>query len=90
MNDTDSGHASSAICFAADQAKNAIQQAAFEMMRPCVVWRPRLSIDGNMWCALLGDNLQDGVAGFGNSPAAAMWAFDEAWHAKLSSQEPST
>ena len=33
-----------------------------------------------MWCALLGANLQEGVAGFGTTPAKAMWAFDTAWH----------
>jgi hypothetical protein len=36
-------------------------------------------MDGNQWCALYGDNLQDGVCGFGDSPAAAMQDFDMAW-----------
>ena len=45
--------------------------------------RPTLSIDGNQWCALYGDNLQDGVAGFGDSPDAAMREFDKAWHQNL-------
>lgn len=46
---------------------------------PHVLFRPRLSIDGNQWCALYGDNLQGGVAGFGDSPEAAMADFDKAW-----------
>ena len=29
-------------------------------------------MDGNLWCALLGDNLQDGLAGFGETPAEAL------------------
>jgi hypothetical protein len=58
-----------------------------ERMRPCVIWKPRLSIDGNKWCAIHGDNLQDGVAGFGDSPAEAMVEFDKAWNAKLAKQE---
>jgi hypothetical protein len=45
--------------------------------------RPRLSIDGNQWCALFGDNLQDGVAGFGKSPELAYADFDRAWSEKL-------
>ena len=53
--------------------------------RPSVLFRPHLSIDGNQWCALYGDNLQDGVAGFGDSPEAAMRDFDQAWGKKLES-----
>lgn len=54
-----------------------------ENSRPSAVYRPAISMDGNQWCALYGDNLQDGVAGFGDSPAAAMLDFDRAWNAKL-------
>lgn len=50
---------------------------------PSVLYRPALSIDGNQWCALYGVNVQDGVAGFGDSPAAAMADFNRAWTAKL-------
>ena len=57
--------------------------AAYEMARPSAIYRPAISIDGNMWCALYGDNLQDGVAGFGPSPAEAMQDFDKNWSAKL-------
>ena len=34
--------------------------------------------DGNQWCILYGDNLQVGIAGFGDTPIKAMYAFDEA------------
>lgn len=61
----------------------------WEMQRPAVLMRPTLSIDGNKWCALYGEDLQNGVAGFGDSPAEAMAAFDKAWNAKLSEREPS-
>lgn len=54
-----------------------------ERLRPSMRLRPSLSIDGNKWCALYGENLQDGVAGFGNSPAEAYEAFDRAWFKKL-------
>ena len=57
--------------------------AANEMMRPSAVYRPAIYIDGNDWCALYGENIQDGVAGFGDSPAEAMAAFDTAWAKKL-------
>lgn len=71
------------IAHAASMAGEAVRATAATYERPSVVYRPRLSIDGNMWCALYGDNLQDGVAGFGRSPAEAMLEFDKAWWATL-------
>lgn len=53
--------------------------SAYEMQRPSVLFRPALSIDGSKWCALYGADLQAGVAGFGDSPDAAMRDFDEQW-----------
>lgn len=50
---------------------------------PHAVMRPRIYIDGDRWCALYGDNIQDGVAGFGTSPAEAMADFDERWGRSL-------
>ena len=67
----------------AEMAAYAIQCAASEHQRPSAVFRPKLSIDGDQWCALYGDNLQDGCAGFGASPAEAMWNFDMEWNKKL-------
>lgn len=60
-------------------AASAKESAAFELLRPSMQLRPRLSIDGNQWCALYGEDLQNGVAGFGSSPDKAYKAFDEAW-----------
>lgn len=60
-------------------AQDAVANVASEYTRPSVVFRPLLRIDGNQWCALYGDNLQDGIAGFGDSPDAAMRDFDRLW-----------
>jgi hypothetical protein len=46
------------------------------------VLKPKLSKDGNMWCYLYGENLQEGVAGFGESPYQAMVEFDENFRKK--------
>lgn len=35
--------------------------------------------DGNQWCVLLGENLQDGYAAFGDTPAQALRAFERAY-----------
>lgn len=53
---------------------------AYEQQLPSVLFRPALSIDGNQWCALYGENLQEGVAGFGDTPALAMQDFDKQWN----------
>ena len=45
--------------------------------------KPRIFRDGNQWCVLYGDNLQDGIAGFGDSPRLAVYAFNTAWDAKV-------
>lgn len=47
--------------------------------RPHVLMRPRVFPDGNAWCCLYGDNLQEGVAGFGDTPEGACYDFDMAW-----------
>lgn len=67
---------------AASITQNA-SDAMLDYQRPSVLYRPTISIDGNQWCALYGENLQDGVAGFGDSPALAMEDFDANWVACL-------
>lgn len=42
--------------------------------------RPRIIKDGNQWCVLYGDNLQEGVAGFGDTPHLAILDFNKAWN----------
>lgn len=71
------------LAFAKEVITTEFARSAMEMQRPCVLYRPAVSIDGDMWRALYGDNLQDGVAGFGKSPALAMDAFDAEWRKTL-------
>ena len=52
---------------------------SLKMNEPFTLYRPHLYLDGNQWCALYGDNLQEGVAGFGDSPELAVAAFNEEW-----------
>ena len=65
-------------------------RAAIEQQRPSVLYRPALTLDGSQWCALYGENLQDGVAGFGDSPAAAMADFDRNFAASVSATRSPT
>lgn len=62
---------------------NAQMNTELLRQQPSVLYRPRIFVDGTKWCALYGDNLQDGVAGFGDSPAEAMDEFNSNWHAKI-------
>lgn len=51
--------------------------------RPSTLYKPRLFRDGNKWCALFGENLQEGVASFGNSPEECFTNFDKEWFKKI-------
>lgn len=47
--------------------------------KPSTIYKPKIYIDGDKWCALYGENIQDGVAGFGDSPEQAMADFNVAF-----------
>lgn len=67
------------ISWSVEFVKQEYLNAAMEQQRPSVLYRPEIMADGDQWCALLGADLQVGVAGFGDTPAAAMAAFDQAF-----------
>jgi len=71
------------ISYIKPQIKENFDITLYKYQRPSVLFRPKISIDGNQWLALYGDNIQDGVAGFGNSPSESMADFDKKWNAKL-------
>jgi len=58
-------------------------QMLLDRLPPHIIYQSDISIDGDCWSVLWGMNIQDGVAGFGKSPAAAMAEFDKAWYARL-------
>jgi hypothetical protein len=72
------------------ELRDVISAVVEEYRRPSIMLKPALSIDGNQWCALFGENLQDGVAGFGDSPELAYWDFDKNWCAKLAAPVATT
>ena len=53
-----------------------------ELLRPFRMMKTTIGRDGNKWCVLYGENLQNGVAGFGDSPDTASRDFDRAWYAE--------
>lgn len=54
-----------------------------ERVRPSVLFRPAMTLDGNQYFVLYGTNLMEGCAGFGDSPDEAMRDFDTNWFKKL-------
>jgi anti-sigma factor RsiW len=50
---------------------------------PAAVRRPRLSIRGRTFVALLGSAIEEGIAGFGDSVQAALRAFDAQYSRSL-------
>ena len=54
-----------------------------EEMNLFVMLKPKVRIDGNMYCVLYGDNLHDGIAGFGETIHKAILNFNEQFHKEL-------
>jgi hypothetical protein len=52
---------------------------------PSAVQRPRLFFQNNVWVALLGHSIEEGIAGFGSTAKAALAAFDAQYEGDLRS-----
>lgn len=60
--------------------RNSYQEMICALQAPHILMKPKVFPDGSGWCALYGDNIQDGVCGFGDTPALACADFDACWH----------
>ena len=82
MNDADSACVRDAIVHCASSMEAHIR----DFLEGVPVYAPAYRLvpyrDGNQWCVLLGDDLQSGIAGFGNSPSAAIADFERAMRTK--------
>ncbi len=56
-----------------------LEKASLESLTPHARMKPTLSREGNLWMALYGTNIQEGVCGFGETPEKAMIQFDIEW-----------
>ena len=63
-----------------DSVTEAAEYSRFAMLKPTLL------LDGNMWCYLLGDNLQVGIAGFGETPFLAIIDWNKAFHKKVGAE----
>ena len=71
---------------AADEIKDAAILASDEAARPFMQLKTSIMKDGNQWSVLYGENLMEGVSGYGDSPEEASRDFDRNWLAKISDQ----
>lgn len=60
-------------------AAEVAERVELQRLRPFMLLRPKVFPDESKWCALYGDNLQDGVAGYGDTPDKAALDFDVHW-----------
>ena len=60
---------------------NALIEA--EEMNLVKILNPKIFIDGKKWCVLYGENIQNGICGFGDTPRLAVYAFNKAWDVSL-------
>jgi hypothetical protein len=67
------------ISWALDAVKQEYLNAAMEQQRPCVLFKPEVSLDGDHYMVLYGQDLMSGCAGFGKTLAEAMADFDQNW-----------
>lgn len=65
------------------RAQEQVYAISHDLRRPSVLYRPTVVPDGTKWCALYGENLMEGVSGFGDTPQEAMADFDKAWIEQL-------
>lgn len=56
---------------------NALVEA--EEMNLVAILKPKIYKDGDQWCVLYGENLQEGVCGFGDTPRKAIFDFNKAF-----------
>ena len=74
-----------------DHAAAAIEQmnvyCASHPESPSAVRRPQLLFRGELWIALLGPNVEEGIVGIGPTVAAALRAFDAQYLVRLSPRD---
>ena len=54
-----------------------------EEMNLFAMLKPKIFMDGNQWCVLYGEDIQSGIAGFGDTPRLAVYAFNKQWDSVL-------
>jgi hypothetical protein len=84
MNNNDrTPHRHRIVDYAAAAIEQMKQYSAANPGSPSARRRPQLFVRGDLWIALLGPNLEEGIVGIGPTIAAALRAFDAQYLAGL-------
>ena len=79
LNDNDSSQAASQIIHAAHMMQERFHGYLSDLSRPSIVMKPKIYQDGDSFCCLFGENIQQGIVGWGETPEKAMGEFDRIW-----------
>lgn len=83
MNDMDSAHVRDVIVSNVSSTAAHVRDMIERLESFAIAYRLIPFRDGNQWCVLLGEDLQVGIAGFGDSPALAIQDLDRAMYARI-------
>lgn len=53
-----------------------VQESEYKLF---AMLQPKIYKDGNQWCVLYGEDLQSGIAGFGDTPYKAILDWNKQW-----------
>lgn len=71
------------IMYEIRELKEYFNESAKHQQRPSTLHKPIVTLDGNMFTALYGSNLQEGCFGAGRTRELAMLDFDSNWNSEL-------
>ena len=54
-----------------------VEQQEFNLFQ---MLKPKLYKDGDQWCCLYGEDVMEGIVGFGDTPFKAIIDWNSAWH----------
>ena len=83
MNRRQTPHQRSVVDYAAAAIEQMNIYCTAHPNSPCAMRRPKLFVRSDLWIALLGPNIEEGIVGIGPNVAAALRAFDAQYNAGL-------
>lgn len=79
MSENESLCAENEIMLHQEKMNIVIEQAEYNLFS---MLKPKIFKDGKQWCVLYGNNIQDGIAGFGDTPYLAILNWNSQWQSK--------
>ena len=85
LNESDSANLKHQLAFESDKEHMSrmdllIEQQEYNLFQ---MLKPKLYKDGNQWCCLYGENIMEGIVGFGDTPYKAVLKWSSAWNEEI-------